>query len=161
MKSGIYVFENPKRKRSWVDRRSEPPTSTTRSNRYGGKTMFCVWWDQKGVIYYELLKTWVHTATTNDRFESSFTWKTTRISKKATTKQFCFMIMHHHIQQNRSRKRLKSSVGKYFRTRLTHQTWPRRLLFICIDGARTFWPAFHFLRNVRKWLDDWFASKER
>ncbi|XP_050580784.1 uncharacterized protein LOC126917668 isoform X2 [Bombus affinis] len=31
--------------------------------------------------------------------------------------------MHHHIQQNRSRKRLKCSVGKYFRTRLTHQTW--------------------------------------
>ena len=48
-------FENPKRKRSWVDP-GEPPTSTTRSNRYGGKTMFCVWWDQKGVIYYELLK---------------------------------------------------------------------------------------------------------
>ena len=29
----------------------EPPT-----NRYGRKTMLCVWWDQKGVIYYELLK---------------------------------------------------------------------------------------------------------
>ena len=33
------------------------------------------------------------------------------------------MIMHHNIQQNR--KRLKRSVGKYFRTRLTHQTWLR------------------------------------
>ena len=33
------------------------------------------------------------------------------------------MIMHPHIQQNRSRKRLKRSVGKYFRMRLTHQTW--------------------------------------
>ena len=34
----------------------EPSTSTTRPNRYGRKTMLCVWWDQKGVIYYELLK---------------------------------------------------------------------------------------------------------
>ena len=34
----------------------EPPTSTTRPNRYGRRTMLCVWWDQKGEIYYELLK---------------------------------------------------------------------------------------------------------
>jgi len=27
-----------------------------RKNRFGRKTMLCVWWDQKGVIYYELLK---------------------------------------------------------------------------------------------------------
>ena len=33
--------------------------------------------------------------------------------------------MHHRIQQNRSRKRSKRSVGEYFRTRLTHQTWLR------------------------------------
>ena len=48
-------FENPKRKRSWVTP-GEPSTSTARPNRYGQKTMLCVWWDQKGVIYYELLK---------------------------------------------------------------------------------------------------------
>ena len=48
-------FESPKRKRSWVAP-GIPPTSTARPNRYGRKTMLCVWWDQKGVIYYELLK---------------------------------------------------------------------------------------------------------
>ena len=48
-------FENPKRKRSWVFP-GEPSTSTARPNRYEWKTMFCVWWDQKGMIYYELLK---------------------------------------------------------------------------------------------------------
>jgi hypothetical protein len=48
-------FENPKRKRSWVTP-GEPSTSTARPDRYGRKTMLCVWWDQKGVIYYELLK---------------------------------------------------------------------------------------------------------
>ena len=36
----------------------EPPTSTTRPNRYGRKTMLCIWWDQKGVIYYGAVKTW-------------------------------------------------------------------------------------------------------
>ena len=49
-------FENPKRKRSWVIS-GEPSTSTARPNRYGWKTTLCVWWDQKGVIYYGAAKT--------------------------------------------------------------------------------------------------------
>jgi len=64
-------FENPKRKRSGNSRR----TSTARPNRYGRKTMLCVWWDQKDVIYYELLKpgeTGNTEPTTNDQFESNF-----------------------------------------------------------------------------------------
>jgi len=48
-------FENPKCKRSWVTP-GEPLTSTARSNRYERKIILCVWWNQKGVIYYELLK---------------------------------------------------------------------------------------------------------
>jgi len=48
-------FQNPKRKKSWVDA-AQPSTSSSRPNRFGRKTMLCVWWDQEGVIYYELLK---------------------------------------------------------------------------------------------------------
>ena len=47
-------FENPKYKKSWVIP-GEPLTSTAKTNCYGRKTMLCVWWDQKDVIYYELL----------------------------------------------------------------------------------------------------------
>jgi len=73
-KKWIY-FDNRKRKRSWVTP-SEPSTLTARPNRYGWKTMLCVWWDQKDVIYYELLKPGetVNTERSimNDQFESSF-----------------------------------------------------------------------------------------
>ena len=48
-------FQNPKRKKFWVDL-AQPSTSSSRSNRFGWKTMLCVWWDQESVIYYELLK---------------------------------------------------------------------------------------------------------
>ena len=34
----------------------EPSTSSARPNRFRKKTILCVWWDQKRVIYYELLK---------------------------------------------------------------------------------------------------------
>jgi len=60
------------RKRSWVTP-GESSTSTTRPNRYRRNTMLCVWWNQKGVIYYELLKPGetVNTLqTTNDQFEA-------------------------------------------------------------------------------------------
>jgi len=33
-----------------------PSTSTAKLSRFDRKTMLCVWWDQKGVVYYELLK---------------------------------------------------------------------------------------------------------
>jgi len=48
-------FQNPKRKKSWIDP-AQSLTSSSRPNRFGRKTMLCVWLDQEGVIYYELLK---------------------------------------------------------------------------------------------------------
>lgn len=48
-------FENPKRKRSWLSPGEAAP-STAKPNRFGRKTMLCVWWDQDGVVYHELLK---------------------------------------------------------------------------------------------------------
>jgi len=48
-------FDNPKRKRSWVDS-GQPSTSTPKRNIHSHKTMFCIWWDMQGVVYYELLR---------------------------------------------------------------------------------------------------------
>ncbi|GFW51658.1 mariner Mos1 transposase [Trichonephila clavipes] len=48
-------FENPKRNRSYVDP-GQPSKSTARPNRFGCKTMLCIFWDQEELIYYELLK---------------------------------------------------------------------------------------------------------
>ncbi|GFU64409.1 mariner Mos1 transposase [Trichonephila clavipes] len=48
-------FENPKRNRSYVDP-GQPSKSTARPRRFGRKTMLCIFRDQEGPIYYELLK---------------------------------------------------------------------------------------------------------
>ena len=34
----------------------QPAKSTAKPNIYGVKVMLYIWWDQKGVLYYELIK---------------------------------------------------------------------------------------------------------
>lgn len=61
--------EHPKRIKSWVAP-GEPSTSIAKPNRYGRKTILSVWWDLKGLIYYELLK--LGESVTTDQLESGF-----------------------------------------------------------------------------------------
>ena len=41
-------------KRSW-GKRNEPPPTTPKAGLNPNKVMLCIWWDWKGVLYYELL----------------------------------------------------------------------------------------------------------
>lgn len=45
-------YENPIPKKSWVD---APFTSVPRKEIHIKKVLLCIWWDMKGVIYYEFL----------------------------------------------------------------------------------------------------------
>ena len=48
-------FANPKRHKHWVDV-GQPTPSTPKRNVFGKKLLYCIWWDEWGVLYYELLK---------------------------------------------------------------------------------------------------------
>ncbi|VVC46049.1 Transposase, type 1 [Cinara cedri] len=45
---------NPKWRKPWVNP-GRPSTSTVKPDRFGKKAMLCVWWDQIGAVYHELL----------------------------------------------------------------------------------------------------------
>ncbi|UYV78453.1 SETMAR [Cordylochernes scorpioides] len=48
-------FSNPTRQKSW-GLPGQFPKQTPSPNRFGKKAMLCIWWDQTGVVYLELLK---------------------------------------------------------------------------------------------------------
>ena len=48
------LYNNVKWKRSW-GKQNEPPPTTPKAGLHPKKVMLCIWWDCKGVIYYELL----------------------------------------------------------------------------------------------------------
>ncbi|CAK9808456.1 Histone-lysine N-methyltransferase SETMAR [Anthophora quadrimaculata] len=48
------IYKNIERERSW-GKRDEPPLITPKAGLHPKKAMLCVWWDWKGILYYELL----------------------------------------------------------------------------------------------------------
>ena len=48
------LYNNVEWKRSW-GKRNEPLTSTPNACLHLKKVMLCIWWDWKGVLYYEIL----------------------------------------------------------------------------------------------------------
>lgn len=49
------LYENVQRKRSWQHSR-ELPNTTAKAGLHPKKVMLSIWWDYKGVIFYELLR---------------------------------------------------------------------------------------------------------
>lgn len=48
------VYNNIKRKRSW-SKRDEPPQTTSKADIHQKKILLSIWWDWKGVVFFELL----------------------------------------------------------------------------------------------------------
>ena len=100
-------------------------TSTAKPNIHRKKLTLCIWWDQLGVVYYELLKsneTITGALYRTQLMRLSRAFKEKRAHYYSMTKLFSCMIMLDHMLRRRSKPTQKHSNGKFYPTRRILQT---------------------------------------
>jgi len=157
-------YENPKRKAAYVDP-GQPGPSQPKRDIHARKVMLCIWWDQKGVVYYELLKP--NETVTADRYrtqlikmEHALKNKRPRIASKREK-----VVFHDDNAKPHRAEIVKKKVEDFGWDRLDQPAYSPDLapsdyhLFrsMQIDLADV---RFHNDEEVRKWIDDWIAKKD-
>ena len=127
------------------------------------KVMFCIWWDQLGVVYYELLKS---TETiTGDRYRRTQLMRLSRALKdkwpqynERHDKVICSMTMLNSMLRKWSRHTWKRWNGKSYPTRRILQTLVPHLFRSMAHGLAD--QYFRSYKEVKSWIDSWIASKD-
>lgn len=156
-------FDNPKRKKSWVDP-GKPGTSTARPNRFGKKTMLCVWWDQEGVVFYELLKP---SETVNTvRYQQQMVDLNRALLEKRpqwASRRGKVILLHDNAPAHTA-KATRGTLDSLGWEVLPHAAYSPDLapsdyhLFASMGHALA-QQHFDSYENVKIWVDEWFAGK--
>ena len=125
-----------------------------------------VWWNQKDVIYYELLKPGETVNTEHYRQQMIDLNRALREKRPGYKKRQHKVILLHDNAPSHTAKPVKETIEAYSWEILSHAAYSPDLapsdyyLFASMGHALSD-QHFTSYENVRKWLDDWFASKER
>lgn len=157
-------FENPKRKKSWLSP-GQPSTSTAKPNRFGMKTMLCIWWDQKGVLYYELLKSGETVNIARYR-QQIINLNHALIEKRPEwARRHGKVILQHDNAPSHKAKAVKDTLSALSWEILPHPPYSPDLapsdyhLFSSMSHALSL-QHFTTYEEVKKWVDEWIQSKE-
>jgi histone-lysine N-methyltransferase SETMAR len=157
-------FENPKRKKSWVTP-GQPSTSTAKPNRFGKKTMLCVWWDQKGVVYHELLKPG-ETVNTHRYRQQMINLNHALIEKRPEwARRHGKVILLHDNAPSHKAKLIQDTLKSLSWEVLPHPPYSPALapsdyhLFSSMGHALKK-QHFKTSEELENWVSEWFASKE-
>lgn len=149
-------YDNPKRKHSWV-LPGQPSTSTA-------KVMLCIWWDQKGVIYYELLKS--GQTITADLYRTQLI----RLKRAIVEKRPEYATRHESIifHHDNARPHVATPVKNYLENSgwevLSHPPYSPDLapsdyyLFRSMQNALS-GTRFTSADGIKNWLDSFLAAK--
>jgi len=157
-------YDNPKKRKSWG-----PPghasTSTAKPNLHGKKLMLCIWWDQFGVVYYELLKP-------NETITGAlYRTQLMRLSRALKEKRAHYYSRHDKIilLHDNARPHVAAPVKTYLETLnwevLPHPPYSPDIapsdyyLFRSMTHGLS---EQHFTsyEDTKNWVDSWIASKD-
>lgn len=157
-------YENPKRKAAYVDP-GEPGPSQPKRDIHCEKVMLCVWWDQKGVVFYELLNT--NETVTADRYQRQLDDLDRALKEKrpAIANKRYKVLFHDDNARPHRAKDTKKKVEELGWERMDHPPYSPDIapsdyhLFrsMQIDLADV---RFRNADEVREWIDDWLAKKD-
>lgn len=157
-------FDNPKRKKSWVDP-GQPSTSQPVRNIHGKKALLCIWWDMKGPVYYELLQP--GQTVTGERYRQQLDDLSRELHDKRpewARKRNKVILLHDNARPH---------VAKVVQEKLEELNWevlPHAAY--SPDLAPSDYHLFrsmqhglseqHFstFEEVKNWIDEWLASKD-
>lgn len=157
-------YDNPKRKRSW-GKPGHASTSSAKPDIHGLKLLLCIWWDQQGVIYYELLKP--NETITGDRYRRQLMC----LSRALKEKRSLYEQRHDKVilLHDNARPHVAKPVKTYLKT-LKWEVLPHppyspdiapsdyHLFRSMAHGLAE--QRFHSYEDTKKWVDSWIASKD-
>ena len=157
-------YDNPKRRKSWgyPGHTCEP---TAKPNIHGSKVMLCIWWDQLGVVYYELLKP--SETITGARYRTQLM----RLSRALKEKRPQYLERHDKVilQHDNARPHVAKVVKTYLET-LKWEVLPHPPYSpdVAPSDYHLFRSMAHGLKHqhfqsyeeVQNWIDSWIASTD-
>lgn len=156
-------YDNPKRKATY-GYPGHATTSTANPNIHGLKIMLCIWWDQLGVVYYELLQP--NETITGEVYRRQLM----RLSRALRENRPQYAKKHNKVilQHDNARPHVAQPVKTYLETLkwdvLPHPPYSPDIapsdyhLFRSMQHGL----ADQHFRNydeVKKWIDSWIAAK--
>lgn len=161
-------YDNPKKRKYYARPGESLPstsTSTPKSNIHGLKVMVCVWWDQTGIVYYELLKPGETINGERYRLQLMRLSRALREKRPETIERHDKVILLH----DNARPHVAIVVKNYLETLkwevLPHPPyspdlapsdyWLFRRMHHDLAGHR-----FTSFEEIQEWLASWFASRE-
>ncbi|UYV73775.1 hypothetical protein LAZ67_11000877 [Cordylochernes scorpioides] len=157
-------YDNLKRRKSSV-KPGHASTSTAKPNIHGKKLMLCIWWDQLGVIYYELLQP--NETITGERYQQQLM----RLSRALKIKRPLYAKRHDKVIYQHDNAR--PHVAKVVKETLEALQWdvlPHPLYSpdIAPSDYHMFRSMTHGLaeqhftsyEKAKNWVNVWIASKD-
>ena len=157
-------YDNPKRKADYVDP-GQPSTAQAKRDIHCQKLMLCIWWDQKGVVYYELLKP--NETVNKERYRRQLG----NLAEALNEKRPLIARKHHKVLFHDDNARphraniVKEKIERLGWDHLDHPPYSPdlapsdyhlfRSMQVSLADVR-----FRNAEEVRKWVDDWIASKD-
>ena len=131
----------------------------------GTKTMLCVWWDQKGVVYHELLKP--GEIVNIERYRQQMIELNNALIEKRpewATRDVKVIVQHDNIPAFKA-KLVQDTIKEFSWELLSHPPYspdldPSEYYLFALMGRELAEQHFVSYEEVNKWVTNWFASKD-